>query len=146
MAVASPKSVTSLMQRTLERQAAVARMKLRFNKNQVKGILLNYVAKDASGPYLELVKVLRDYPLNDDNFRIVFDESLSCVVLLGRDLEKYIDVVCSIEWVSRSEELVNLYKNFVLDLVTAHTYHCARVMMRLVSTFKGKLSFYNVMQ
>ncbi|XP_075969904.1 RNA polymerase I-specific transcription initiation factor RRN3 homolog Tif-IA [Anticarsia gemmatalis] len=138
MAVTTPKSVASLMQKTLERQAAVARMRLRFTKNQVEQILVNYVTKNISGPYFELVKVLRDYPLNDDNFRIVFDDSLSCVVLLGRELDKYVDVVCNIEWVSRSEELADLYKKFVLDLVTAHTYHCPKVMMRLVTLFKAE--------
>lgn len=138
MAVTTPKTVALLMQKTLERQAAAARMRLRFTKHQVEQIITNYVAKNISGPYLELVKILRDYPLNDDNFRIVFDDSLSCVVLLGRELDKYVDVVCNIEWASRSKDLVKLYKQFVLNLVTAHSYHCPRVMMRLVSLFKAE--------
>ncbi|XP_026724746.1 RNA polymerase I-specific transcription initiation factor RRN3 isoform X1 [Trichoplusia ni] len=133
----TPKSVASLMQKTLERQAAVARMRLRFTKNQVEQILVNYAKNKNAGPYLELVKVLRDYPLNEDNFRIVFDDSLSCVVLLGRELTQFVDVVCNIEWLNRSEELVSLYRTFVLNLVTAHTYHCPLVMMRLVTLFKA---------
>ncbi|CAH0701597.1 unnamed protein product [Spodoptera exigua] len=134
----TPKSVAaSLMQKTLERQAALARMRLRFTKNQVEQILVNCVRNNNTGPYLELVKVLREYPLNEDNFRIVFDDSLSCVVLLGREMTQYVDVVCNIEWLDRSEELVELYRKFVLNLVTAHTYHCPIVMMRLVTLFKG---------
>lgn len=134
----TPKSVASLMQKTIERQAALARMRLRFTKNQVEQILVNYVSNKSTGPYHELVKVLKEYPLNEDNFRIVFDESLSCVVLLGRELTQFVDVVCNIEWLSRSEELVGLYRRFVLDLVTAHTYHCPLVMMRLVTLFRGE--------
>lgn len=139
MAVTTSKSVASLMQKTLDRQVALARMRLRFTKKQIEQILVNYVTNNVSAPYLELVKVLRDYPLNDDNFRIVFNDSLSCVVLLGRELDKYVDVVCNIDWVNRSEELSQLFKRFVLDLVTAHTYHCPKVMTRLVTLFKGKL-------
>lgn len=133
----TPKSVASLMQKTLERQAAVARMRLRFTKNQLEQILVDYAKNKNAGPYLDLVKVLQDYPLNEDNFRIVFDDSLSCVVLLGRELTQFVDVVCNIEWLSRSEELVALYKTFVLNIVTAHTYHCPLVMRRLISLFKG---------
>uniref|UniRef100_A0A2A4JQC3 RNA polymerase I-specific transcription initiation factor RRN3 n=1 Tax=Heliothis virescens TaxID=7102 RepID=A0A2A4JQC3_HELVI len=134
----TPKSAASLMQKTLERQAALARTRLRFTKNQIEQILVNYVSNKNTGPYVELVKVLRDYPLNEDNFRIVFDDSLSCVVLLGRELTQFVDVVCSVEWLSRTEELVGLYRMFVLNLVTAHTYHCPLVMLRLVTLFKGE--------
>ncbi|KAJ8722451.1 hypothetical protein PYW07_003631 [Mythimna separata] len=134
----TPKSVASLMQKTIERQAALARMRLRFTKSQVEQILVNYVSNKSTGPYHELVKVLKEYPLNEDNFRIVFNDSLTCVVLLGRELTQFVDVVCNIEWLSRSEELVELYRRFVLDLVTAHTYHCPLVMMRLVTLFKGE--------
>lgn len=135
----TPKSVASLMQKTLERQAALARFKLRFTKNQIEQILINYASNKNTGPYHELVKVLKEYPLNEDNFRIVFDESLSCIVLLGRELTHFVDVVCNIEWLSRSEELVELYRKFALNLVTAHTYHCPLVMLRLVTLFKGNI-------
>lgn len=135
----TPKSVASLMQKTLKRQSDLARMRLRFTKNQVEQILLSCVRNKNTGPYLELIKVLKEYPLNEDNFRIVFDDSLSCVVLLGREMTEYVNVVCNIEWLDRSEELVDLYRTFVLNLVTAHTYHCPVVMMRLVTLFKGEL-------
>ncbi|XP_030024249.2 RNA polymerase I-specific transcription initiation factor RRN3 [Manduca sexta] len=137
MAVAAQKSVASLMQKTLDRQAALARMRLKFSKNQIEQILLNYARKGSAGPYGELVKVLRDYPLNDENYRIVFDDCLSCVVVLGRDFKQIVEAVCDVEWASRSEELVGLFSRFVLSLVSAHSYHCQQVMTCLVKLFKA---------
>ncbi|XP_072943600.1 RNA polymerase I-specific transcription initiation factor RRN3 [Epargyreus clarus] len=138
MAVAAQKSVASLMRKTLDRQAAVARMKFRFKKNQVEQILLSYIRDGNSGPYGELLNVLKDCQLNDDNYRILFEDCLSCVVLLGRELKQFVDVLCNIEWASRDEELVEVYSRFMLSLVTAHTYHAPKVMMGLVKLFKDE--------
>ncbi|CAH0748486.1 unnamed protein product [Diatraea saccharalis] len=136
MAVAAQKSVASLMRKTLERKAAVARVKFRFKTNQVEQILLSYINDKNLGPYSELLKVLQDFPLNDDNYRILFEDSLSCVVLLGREFKQFIELVCSVEWMNRSEELVELFSRFVLNLVTAHNYHCPTVMTCLMKHFK----------
>ncbi|KAJ2952865.1 hypothetical protein O0L34_g7230 [Tuta absoluta] len=138
MAVTAEKSVASLMRRTLDRQTAMARMKFRFKKNQVEQILLSYVRDGNARPYNELVKVLQDCPLTDENYKILFEDCLSCVVLLGRELQQLVDVLCNVEWATRSEDLVELYGRFMLGLVTAHTYHCPRVMTSLVKLFKGE--------
>ncbi|RVE43242.1 hypothetical protein evm_012122 [Chilo suppressalis] len=63
-------------------------------------------------------------------------EILQCVVLLGRQFEQYIELLCSVEWASRSEELVELFTKFVLNLVTAHNYHCQIVLTCLIKSFK----------
>lgn len=140
MAVTAHKTVASLMQKTLDRQAANARFKLKFNKGQIEKILLNAARNTSLGPYNELVKILKEYPLNDDNYRIVFDECWSCVVVLGRDFSQFVEAVCEIDWVGRSTELVDLYSRFVLSLVTAHSYHCPMVMTSLVKLLKGMLN------
>lgn len=137
MAVAAQKTVSSLMRKTLERQAAVQRMKFKFSEKHVERILLRYVKEKDSGPYNQLLKVLKEYPLNDENYKLLFEDSLSCVVLLGRELKQFVDLVCSVEWASRSEDLVEIFSKFVLSLVTAHTYHCPRVMTCLMKIFKG---------
>lgn len=138
MAVAAQKAVSSLMRKTLERKAAEARVKFRFNEKQVEKILLNYVKNKDSGPYNELLKVIKDFKLNDENYKILLEDSLSCVVLLGRDVKQFIELTCSVEWASRSEDLVELFSKFVLSLVTAHTYHCPSIMTCLTKLFKGK--------
>ncbi|CAH2086131.1 unnamed protein product [Euphydryas editha] len=136
MAVASHKTVTSLMRKTLDRQAAVKQIKISFKKNQIEQILLSYINDGNCGPYNELLKVLRNCPLNDDNFRILFEDCLSLVVLLGRDLNPFLDALYCVEWASRDESLVEIYSRFVLSLVTAHTYHCPTLMTSLVKLFK----------
>lgn len=139
MAVNTQKSIASLMRKTLDRQAAMARMKVNFKKKQIEQILLSYMRDGNSGPYNELLTVLKDVPLNDDNFRILFEDCLSCVVLLGRELKPFVDLLCNIEWASKEEDLVDTYSRFIISLVTAHTYHCPRIMSSLVKLFKGIL-------
>lgn len=140
MAVNPHKSVASLMRKTLDRQAAIARMKVNFKRKQIEQILLTYIRDGNSGTYNELLAVLKDNPLNDDNFRILFEDCLTCVVLLGRELKPFVNILCSIEWANRDEELVEIYSRFILNLVTAHTYHCPRILSSLVKLFKGTLS------
>lgn len=137
MAVATEKSVASLMRKTLDRQTAITRMKVRFKKNQIEQILLSYNRDGNAGPYGELLKVLQECPINDNNYKILLEDCLSSVVLLGREMKQFVDIVCNVEWATRSEELVELFSMFVLNLVTAHTYHCTRVMTSLVQLFKG---------
>lgn len=127
------------MQKTLDRQAAIARMKISFKKHQIEQVLLSYVRDGSSGQYNELLKILRDNTLNDSNFRVLFEDCLDCVVYLGRELKPFVDVLCNIEWASRDEELVNIYSRFLLSLVTAHTYHTTKIMAALVKLFKGNL-------
>ena len=139
MAVSAHKSVASLMRKTLDRQAAITRMKINFKRNQIEQILLTYVRDGNSASYNELLAVLKDCQLNDDNFRILIEDCLTCVVLLGRELKPFVNTLCSLEWASRDEELVEIYSRFILSLVTAHTYHCPRIMSSLVKLFKGML-------
>lgn len=138
MAVASHKTVASLMRKTIDRQASVKRMKISFKKNQIEQILLSYINDGNCGPYNELIKVLKECPMNDENFRILFEDCLSLVVLLGRDLKPFLDALYCVEWASRDESLVEIFSRFVLGLVTAHTYHCPKLMSSLVKLFKSK--------
>lgn len=39
------------------------------------------------------------------------------------------------KWVHRSDEVIQLYKNFVLDLCSAHNYYTQFALMELVSVF-----------
>ncbi|CAH2257992.1 jg25256 [Pararge aegeria aegeria] len=137
MAVTAQKTVASLMQKTLDRQAAIARLKISFKKNQIEKVLLSYIRDGNSAPYNELLNILRDNSLNDSNFRILFEDCLRCVVLLGRELKPFVDVLCSIEWASREEDLVDIYSRFLINLVTAHTYHSTRILGALVKLFRA---------
>lgn len=45
------------------------------------------------------------------------------------------------KWVHRGEEVVQQYKNFVLDLCSAHNYYTLFTLKQLVSTFlEGSLN------
>lgn len=140
MAVVAQKSVASLMRKTLDRQAALARLKFSLNRDQVSQVLRNYVKDGNSGSYNELMRVLKDGPLNDNNFRVLLEDSMNCVVLLGKDLKQFVDFLCDVEWINRTEDLVELYKRFLFNLVTAHAYHCQRIMNSLMKLFKGKIN------
>lgn len=138
MEVVGHKSVASLMRKTLDRQAALARLKFSLKTDQVSQVLCNYVKDGNSGSYNELMRLLKDGPLNDNNFQVLLKDSINCVVLLGKDLKQFVDFLCDVEWISRNKELVELYKILLLNLVTAHAYHCPKIMNSLMKLFKGK--------
>lgn len=139
MEMITRKNVAALMRKTLDRQNAQARMKLSFKKGQIEQVLVNYTRNSNVGPYHDLVKVLEEFPINDDNYQVLLEDCLASVVLLGRELKHFVDVLCNVEWAGRGEKFVEMYSRFVLNLVTAHTYHCPRVMTNLVKLFKGMI-------
>lgn len=140
MAVVARKSLAAqLLQKSLERQTALAHAKLKLKPKQVENAIVAQVNHNNVVQYNELIKILREYPLNDSNFKCVADDCLSCVVLLGRNFVPFVNAVLTLDWVHRDEELVKLYSTFLIDLVTAHTYHCPSVMRCLVKLFQGNV-------
>lgn len=141
MAATAHSNIAALMRKSLDRQSIISHTKFKLKQNQVKQILLHLVRDHVSGPYTELLKILRNCPVNDDSFIILFDDCTSSVVLLGKELKALVEVICDIDWTSREMRLVELYKRFILNLVTAHTYHSPLVMRCLVKQFKGWYTF-----
>ncbi|XP_050678758.1 RNA polymerase I-specific transcription initiation factor RRN3 [Leptidea sinapis] len=136
MAVTAQKSVAALMRKTLDRQAAVTRMKVCFKSKQIERILVNFIKDGNSVSYNELLKILNDGQLSDSNFKVLFEDCLSCVIYMERELKSFIQVLCNIEWVTRDQEIVDVFGTFIVSLLTAHTYHCPRVMTELVKLFR----------
>lgn len=141
MAMVARKSLAAqLLQKSLERQTAIAHAKLKLKPKQVENALVAEVEHNNVVQYNELIKILREYPLNDDNFKCVVDDCLSCVVLLGRNFVPFVNAVLSLEWLHRDDTLAKLYSTFLIDLVTAHIYHCPSVIRSLLKLFQG--NFY----
>ncbi|XP_047512412.1 RNA polymerase I-specific transcription initiation factor RRN3 [Pieris napi] len=136
MAVAARKSAEFLMRKTLDRQAALTRMKVSFKKKQINQVIVDYVNDGKYGPYNELINILKDKQISDGNFLVLFEDCLSCTVYFEKDWKMFIDLLCDIQWVNRDPELVKVYSKFIVSLVTAHTYHCPKVMTTLVNLFK----------
>lgn len=126
-----------LLQKSLERQTAIAHAKLKIKPKQVENAIVAQVNHSNVSQYNELIKILREYPLNDDNFKCVVDDCLSCVVLLGRNFDPFVNTVLMLDWLHRDDALVNLYSSFLVGLVTAHTYHSPSVMRCLLKLFQG---------
>lgn len=138
MALVARKSIAAqLLQKSLDRQTALAHARLKLKPKQVESAIVAQVEHTNVVQYNELIKILREYPLNDDNFKCVVDDCLSCVVLLGRNLVPFVNAVLMLDWAHRDDTLMNLYSTFLIGLVTAHTYHCPSVMRCLVKLFQG---------
>lgn len=136
MALATHNNVASLMQKALDRQTALVRSKFKLKESQVQQIITKFVEENNGAPYAELLKILRDCQLNDDNFTIIFADCTSCIGILGREFNSLIEIICSIEWTHREANLRELYKTFILNLVTAHIYHAPVVISCIVKQFK----------
>ncbi|CAK1545141.1 unnamed protein product [Leptosia nina] len=126
------------MRKTLDRQAAVSRMKVSFKKKQIEQVIVDYANDGKYGPYNELLNLLKDKQISDRNFKILFEDCLSCVVYFKNDWKLFVELLCGIEWINRGPELVDVYSKFIINLVVTHTYHCQKVMTALVNLFKDE--------
>ncbi|XP_050531898.1 RNA polymerase I-specific transcription initiation factor RRN3-like isoform X2 [Daktulosphaira vitifoliae] len=69
----------------------------------------------------ELVKLLKD--------------ARNCVNILNENLTLFVKVILILKWKDRSEEVVNEYRAFLLDVCSAYNYHTKFAIEQLVSCF-----------
>ncbi|GBP40969.1 RNA polymerase I-specific transcription initiation factor RRN3 [Eumeta japonica] len=86
--------------------------------------------------YSDILPMLRDPQLSDENFTRLFEDCSACVVLLGREVKPFVEVICDVTWLNRNDDLVALYSKFLLNLVTAHPYYTPLVMASLMKNLK----------
>ncbi|XP_050436123.1 RNA polymerase I-specific transcription initiation factor RRN3-like isoform X2 [Adelges cooleyi] len=69
----------------------------------------------------ELIKLLKD--------------ARNCINILNENLTLFVKVILVLKWMNRSDEVVNEYRKFLLDVCSAHNYHTKFAIEQLVSCF-----------
>ncbi|KAH0561597.1 RNA polymerase I-specific transcription initiation factor RRN3 [Cotesia glomerata] len=111
------------------------------NKNRVtfelpknlSQILINYEQGTERKNYQALVLTLKEANIKDIEFLALLQEVKTCISQLNNDHAELVDSLLQVSWIKRNKEATDAYKAFLEDLVCVHTYHCMRVIQRLIS-------------
>ncbi|CAH1185721.1 unnamed protein product [Phyllotreta striolata] len=102
---------------------------------QLKCIFDGYVQKTESKEYEKLVIMIRDAKLTDADISSILKEINECISILDQKFRLFVEAILSIEWTSRGSEVIEEYQVFIVNLLSAHTYHAKMVIDKLVKLF-----------
>ncbi|KAK2166884.1 hypothetical protein LSH36_34g08138 [Paralvinella palmiformis] len=101
---------------------------------QIQQTLLKY-RQGLSKDYDILLSHLGNPLLPDDDLLQYLQGLRSSIAEMDKKVETLIGVVLKIEWTSRGTTLVQEYQNFLLNLVSAHTYYLKAILHMIVLHF-----------
>lgn len=132
---------TSILKRSVPLKAKLEKLKtpkVQFrlpHSEKVRSILQCYTNKVNRWDYENLICTIRDTDLSDKEVSSLLKEATECVSLLNQDLKLFVEVILSVKWTNRSEDVVKQYQAFLVNLLSAHVYHDRVVIDMLVSNF-----------
>ncbi|KAL0266686.1 UNVERIFIED_CONTAM: hypothetical protein PYX00_009163 [Menopon gallinae] len=103
----------------------------------IKRIFQNYKSNCNFEEYESLVSIIRDDDISDSDLLSLLKEAKNCIPILNYDLRLFVQALNIIRWTNRGDEVVETYKEFINDLVTAHSQHTKVVMDQLVKLFSN---------
>lgn len=135
------KKPRSIKSRLSEIQQTPTRVKFVLpHAQKVQSILEDYLFKQESRDYENILCQIRDAQFTDDEVSSLLKEATECISILGKDLRLFVEAVLSIEWSDKSEHVVSEYQSFIVNLLSAHNYHAKVVIDKLVKSFlTGKI-------
>lgn len=101
----------------------------------IKRIFENYKRNCDFKEYESLVSTIKDSYISDADLLSLLKEAKNCVPILNYDLRLFVQALNIIKWTDRGDEVIEMYKEFINDLVTAHSQHAKLVMDQLVKLF-----------
>lgn len=125
-------SLVSIVRDSLNRRSSLAAAKCQIFPQRIESALTDLLHKNDAKSYEELICVLRDRTLSDEQLTLVLTECSSCVGLLNREARLLVEVLCGLNWPARPQKIVDLYCQWLLDLVTAQINHAPMAIGSLV--------------
>lgn len=96
------------------------------------GYALGQLLENNSRPYEDLVCALRDDSVGEANLKIILKSCSLCVGATGREARLFVEALYSLNWPSMSDETVDLFSKWTLNLLTAQIHHTPTAMESLV--------------
>lgn len=137
----SDSSLSSILKKSVPFQnklGLVGSPRVKFHlphSERVRSILQKYSNKEDRREYENLVCLIRDCDLADNEISLLLQEANDCIDLLSQELTLFVEVVVNVRWAHRSQALVEKYKSFLVNLLSAHNYHTKVILDSLVSNF-----------
>lgn len=121
----------------------VLRFQLPHNE-RVKHIIEKFINGDNKREYEQLVLSIRDNVFEDEEIVSLLKEATQCISLLNQELRLFVEAILILKWAHKSNEVVNHYSSFLVNLLSAHNYHTKFAMDQLLLNFIPSKFFLNL--
>ena len=96
--------------------------------------------------YNFILKCLADDKFDDERLRKFIEAARSCLSFLKGENETLVGAILKINWTGRGEEFVKCYINFLVELVSAHTFYLRGCLRMLLQNFLPPLKLTDKMK
>ncbi|VVC30424.1 Hypothetical protein CINCED_3A002920 [Cinara cedri] len=133
-------STPSIIKKRNNTLSNVPKQKVQFSLvDNLKSLLISFNQNNDKEKlkYNNLICDIRDagIEIKDEELVKLLKDARQCINVLNENLTLFVKVILVLKWMNRSEEVVNEYRAFLLDVCTAHSYHTKFAMDQLVSCF-----------
>ena len=89
--------------------------------------------------YNLILKCLSENKFDDGSLKLFIEAARSCISLLKGEHETLVGAILKINWTSRDEKFVEIYINFLVELISAHTFYLRGCLKMLLQNFLPSL-------
>lgn len=118
--------------------SSASQNKVRFEDLSVESVLQDAMDTNRLQRFEQLLATIKEEQFDDGKFQQVFIESKKCVHLLNANFSLLVEALLSVNWLPRSELAHEVYKDFVIELLVAHSNYTSLVVSQLVQGFVPK--------
>uniref|UniRef100_A0A2M4BHG3 Putative transcription initiation factor rrn3 n=1 Tax=Anopheles marajoara TaxID=58244 RepID=A0A2M4BHG3_9DIPT len=116
-------------------KSATPRNKVRFVALSIESALQDVLDNNRLATYEELLQKLKEEEIDDVQFMELFIDAKRSVPLMKTYFTMLVDQLLSMRWLDRSDECIEAYKNFVIELSIVHKNFCSMTITKLVKLF-----------
>ncbi|XP_029722656.2 RNA polymerase I-specific transcription initiation factor RRN3 [Aedes albopictus] len=117
---------------------SLSQNKVHFDDLSVESVLQDALESNRLQRFEHLLAAVKEEQFDDGKFQQVFIESKRSVYLLNANFGMLVEALLSVNWVVRSETAREIFMEFVIELLVAHSNYTALAIAKLVSQFVPK--------
>ena len=85
--------------------------------------------------YDEYICMLSTTAMDDNAFRRLMVESKECIPLLQPKYVRLVETLLNLNWLQRSQEVIDEYKAFIVELLVTHNKYTRYAVQKLVQSW-----------
>lgn len=118
--------------------ASLSQKKVLFDDLSVESVLQDALESNRLQRFEHLLAAVKEEQFDDGKFQQVFVESKRCVYMLNSNFGMLVEALLSVNWLARSETAHEIYMEFVIELLVAHSNYTSLAVAKLVQLFVQK--------
>lgn len=118
--------------------ASLSQNKVRFDDLSIESVLQDALENNRLQRFEHLLAALKGEQFDEGKFQQVFIESKRCVHMLNANFGMLVETLMSVKWLARNQTSREIYMDFVIELLVAHSNYAALAVAKLVQLFVPK--------